>query len=150
MGETSRRNDRVTIRHGRTCEKSALKGIVNWHTKKTEQLCKDSIPRLDDHNIQKEELETVGEFSNVCFQIVLKCLYLTRNGRLDILWSVNELAGSVTKWKRACDRRLARLICYIRHRIDYRQYIHVGNTAQHCRLGVFQDSDFHGDLEDSK
>ena len=26
----------------------------------------------------------------------------------------------------------------------------VGNTAQHCRLGLLQDSDFVGDLEDSK
>ena len=25
-----------------------------------------------------------------------------------------------------------------------------GNTAQQCRLGLFQDSDFAGDLEDSK
>ena len=30
------------------------------------------------------------------------------------------------------------------------QYCHVGNTAQYCRLGSFQDSDFPGDLEDSK
>ena len=27
---------------------------------------------------------------------------------------------------------------------------HVGNTAEQCRLGLFQDSDFAGDLEDSK
>ena len=26
----------------------------------------------------------------------------------------------------------------------------MGNTAQHCRLGLVQDSDFAGDLEDSK
>ena len=26
----------------------------------------------------------------------------------------------------------------------------VGNTAQQCRLGLFQDSDFEGDFEDSK
>ena len=25
---------------------------------------------------------------------------------------------------------------------SYRQYLHVGNTAQQCRLGLFQDSDF--------
>ena len=31
-----------------------------------------------------------------------------------------------------------------------RQYCHVGNTAKQCRLGLFQDSDFAGDLEDSK
>ena len=29
-------------------------------------------------------------------------------------------------------------------------YCHVGNTAKQCRLGLFQDSDFAGDLEDSK
>ena len=28
--------------------------------------------------------------------------------------------------------------------------IYVGNTAKQCRLGLFQDSDFPGDLEDSK
>ena len=26
----------------------------------------------------------------------------------------------------------------------------MGNTAEQCRLGLFQDSDFAGDLEDSK
>ena len=26
----------------------------------------------------------------------------------------------------------------------------MGNTAQHCQLGLFQDPDFAGDLEDSK
>ena len=32
----------------------------------TEQLCKGSTPCLDDHNFNKEELETVGELSKVC------------------------------------------------------------------------------------
>ena len=80
----------------------------------------------------------------------LEMLVLARIGGPDILWSVNKLARSVTKWTGACDRRLARLISYIHHTSDYRQYCHVGNTAQHCRLGLFQDSDFAGDLEDSK
>ena len=75
---------------------------------------------------------------------------MARLGRPDILWSVNKLARSVTKWTQACDRRLARLISYIHHTSDHRQYCHVGNTAQHCRMCLFQDSDFAGDLEDSK
>ena len=33
---------------------------------------------------------------------------------------------------------------------EYKQYCHVGNTAKQCRLGLFQDSDFTGDIEDSK
>ena len=34
--------------------------------------------------------------------------------------------------------------------MDIDKYCHVGNTAKQCRLGLFQDSDFAGDLEDSK
>ena len=95
-------------------------------------------------------MQSVGELSQVCSQMVLKCLYLARIGRLDILWSVNKLATSITKWTKACDKRLNRLISYIHHTCEYKQYCHVGNTAQQCRLGLFQDSDFAGDLEDSK
>ena len=80
----------------------------------------------------------------------LKCLYLARIGRPDILWSVNKLARSITKWTKACDKRLNRLTSYIHHTREYKQYCHVGNTAKQCRLGLFQDSDFAGDLEDSK
>ena len=36
------------------------------------------------------------------------------------------------------------------HTSEYKQYCHVGNTAKQCRLGLFQDSDFAGDREDSK
>ena len=31
-----------------------------------------------------------------------------------------------------------------------KQNCHVENTAKQCKLGLFQDSDFAGDLEDSK
>ena len=72
------------------------------------------------------------------------------NGRPDILWSVNKLARPITKWTKACDKRLNRLISYIHHTCEYKQYCYVGNTAKQCRLGLFQDSDFAGDLEDSK
>ena len=80
--------------------------------------------------------------SKVCSHIVLKCLYLARIGK--------KLARAVTKWTKSCDKRLARLIFYIHHTSEYRQYCHMGNTAKQCRLGLFQDSDFAGDLEDSK
>ena len=77
----------------------------------------------------------------------MKCLYSARIGRPDILWSENKLARAVTKWIRAGDRRLARLISDIHHTSEFKQYGHVGNTAQQCRLVLFQDSDFAGDLE---
>ena len=68
----------------------------------------------------------------------------------DILWSVNKVAHSMTKWTKACDKRLKRLMSYNHHTSEYREYCLVGNTAQQLRLGLIQDFKFAGDLEDSK
>ena len=95
------------------CEGHAQKCVdiyCDLANKKTEQLYTVSAPCLDDHNSKKEELGSVGELSRVCSQIVLKCLYLARIVMPDILWSVNKLARSITKWTKACDKRLNRLI----------------------------------------
>ena len=102
----------------------------------TQQLHKVATPCIEDHQFKEKELKSVEELSKVCSQIVLKCLYLARIGRLDILWSENKLASAVTKWTRACDRRLARLISYIHHTSEFKQYCHVGNTAQTMQIGI--------------
>ena len=124
--------------------------IVSWQPKRLSNSKKVSAPCIDDHHFKEEEMKSVGELSQVYSQVVLKYLYLARIGRPDILWSVNKLARSITKWTKACDKRLARLISYIHHTSEFKQYCHVGNTAQQCKLELFQDSDFAGDLEDSK
>ena len=130
--------------------KKCVERYCELANKTTQQLYKVSTPCIDDHHFKEEETKSVGGLPNTCSQIVLKCLFLARIGRPDILWSVNKLARSITKWTKACDKRLNRLISYIHHTSEYKQYCHVGNTAKHCRLGLFQDSDFAGDLEDSK
>ena len=118
--------------------KKCVERYCELANKTTEQVFKVATPCIDDHHFKEEELKSVGELSTVCSHIVLKCLFLAR--------IVNKLARSVTKWTKACDKRLARLISYIHHTCEYRQYCCVGNTAQHCRLGLFQGSDFAGDL----
>ena len=71
----------------------------------------------------EEELNSVGELSKVCSQSVPKCLYLALIGRRDILWSLIKLTRSITKWTKACDTRLSRLISYIHHTCDYKQIV---------------------------
>ena len=124
--------------------------IVSWQTGRLNNSTKYLLHASMTTTSEKKKWKYVGELSQVCSQIVLKCLYLARIGRPDILWSVNKLARSITKWTKACDKRLNRLISYIHHTCEYKQYCHVGHTAKQCRLGLFQDSDFAGDLEDSK
>ena len=131
-------------------QRNAWKDIANWQSKQLNSYTKSQRHDIDDHQFKEEENGLVGELSKVCSQIVPKCEKLARIGRPDILWSVNKLARAVTKWIKACDKRLARLISYIHHTCEFRQYCYVGNTAKQCRIGLFQDSDFAGGLEDSK
>ena len=70
--------------------KKCVERYCELANKTTQQLCKVSTPCIDDHHFKEEETKSVGELSNTCSQIVLKCLYLARIGRLDILWSVNK------------------------------------------------------------
>ena len=123
-------------------EEGHAKKCVERHyelaNKTTQQLYKVSTPCIDDHHFKDEELKSVGQLSKVSSQIVLKCLYLARIGRPDILWSVNKLARSITKWTKACAKRLCRLISYIHHTCEYKQYFHVGNSAKQCRLDCFK------------
>ena len=79
--------------------------------KTTEQLFKVATPCMDDHQFGEEEKWIIHS----CSQIGMKCLCFTRIGRPDVLRSVNKLARAVTKWTKACDKRLARLISYIHH-----------------------------------
>ena len=125
--------------------------IVSWRTRRFSNSTKYPTPCIDDHHFKEEETKSVGELSTTCSQIVLKCLYLARIGRPDILWSVNKLARSITKWTKACDKRLNRLISYIHHTSEYKQFLSCGKYCPgNADWGLLQDSDFAGDLEDSK
>ena len=130
--------------HVRKCVESYCE-LAN---EKTEQLYKVFSPCLDDHHFKKEELETVGAWSEVCSQIVLGLSVLGTNWKTRYFMVSDQTVPSVTKWTQACGRRLARLTACIHHTSDHRQYCYVGNTAHHCRLDSFQDSDFAGDLEE--
>ena len=65
--------------------------------KTTQQLYKVSTLCIDDHHFKEEELKSVGELSQVCSQIVQKCLYLARIGRPDIL--LEHYCEKVQNWE---------------------------------------------------
>ena len=116
--------------------KQCVERYCDLANRTTQQLYKVSTPCIDDHHFKEEELKSVGELSKVSSQIVLKCLYLASIGRPDILRSVNKLTRSITKWTKACDKRLNRLISYIHHTCECKQYCYVGNAAKQCRLAL--------------
>ena len=126
-----------TFSHGpmmwKVMQRNAWSNIANWRTAPLNSFSKSRLHALTTINLSKKKWDLLETCQKVCSQIVLKCMYLARIGRPDILCSVNKLLHAVTKWTRACDKRLARLISYIHHTSDNIQYCHVGSTAQHCR-----------------
>ena len=72
-----------------------------------------TTPAPDDHHFTEQDWEEKGTLAPICSRIVLKILYTARMGRPDLLYSVNTLAREVTRWTKACDKRLHRLICYM-------------------------------------
>ena len=116
--------------------KKCVERYCELANKTTQQLYKVSTPCIDDHHFKEEEMKSVGELSQVCSQIVLKCLFLARIGRPDILWSVNKLARSITKWTKACHTRIFRLISYIHRTSEYKQNCHVGFFCETVQIGT--------------
>ena len=126
MAKTSRTNRSVVLRHGKTCSK------MRWarQTRKWSN-CTKFLILIWTTISSKKELESVGELSEVCSQITWNfCIWQ----ELDDLTSCGPWDQS-QKWAQACDKRLAKLISHIHHTTDFRQYCHVENAAQHCRLG---------------
>ena len=64
--------------------KKCVERYCELANKSTQQLCRVSTRCIDDHHFKEEEMKSVGELSQVCSQIVLKCLYLARIGRPEI------------------------------------------------------------------
>ena len=115
--------------------KKCVERYCELANKTTQQLYKVSTPCIDDHHFKEEELKSVGELPKLCSPIVRKCLYLARP---DILWSVNKLARSITKWTKACGKRLSRLISYIHHTCEYKQYCQVETLPNNADWDCFK------------
>ena len=114
------------------------------------KLLSRSTPCIDDHQLSAADATTKGSLEPIASRVVLKILYTARMGRPDTLWSVNTLARKVTKWNKGCDKRLHRLIEYLKTTKDWVQLCFVGDLPEDCWLALFVDASFAGDLEDSK
>ena len=146
------RNRMRILPHGPTkwkvTQRNAWNDIANWRTEQLNSYTKSQRHALTTFSLKKKKWDLLENCQNFARKLFFKnaCIWRALVDQA-FLWSVNKLARVVTKWTRACDKRLARVISYTQYTIEIKQCCHVGNTAQQCRLGLFQDSDFAGDLE---
>ena len=131
-------------------QRSVWNDFVSWQTSLLNNSTKYLLHASMTTTSKRKKQNLLENCQVHALKIVLNCLYLARIGRPDFLWSVNKLARSSTKLAKACDKRLNRWISYFHQTCKYKKYCHVGNIAQQCGLGLFQDTDFVWNLEDSK
>ncbi len=80
----------------------------------------------------------------------MKCLYVARFVRFDLLWPTGNLARTVSKWIKACDRRLHRLMCYLHSTLDHSLEAFIGDAPEDCHVLGYVDASFADDVNDSK
>ena len=109
-----------------------------------------ATPCLDDHLLAEEDFKKQGELHSIAARIVLTVLYLSRHNRPETFWSTNHLSRDLTKWTRASDKRLMRLMSFLHYTKDCVQFCYVGDHIKDCFLIQFCDAGFAGDLGDSR
>ena len=148
-GQGSQRHHSLEVRHGRPRSKVCLlNAVANWRTRRLTNFMRFPHRVWTISKKKTEDLEIVGELSETCSQIVLKCLYSARIGRPDLLWTVTDDQSQSGTERAISDWHVS--ISYIHHTTNYGHYCHVGNQATDCKLRFFQDADVARTLTDSK
>ena len=85
-----------------------------------------------------------GELQKLAASILMKILYGARMCRYDLRRPTCRLAQQFTKWDKACDKRLHRLVAYINSTLEYKLFSWVGDEQKDIRIGQYADADLAG------
>ena len=124
-------------------QRSVWNDIVSWQTRRLNNSTKYLLHASMTTTSKKKKQNLL----ETCHTYAPKLFWIAGVGRPEMV--SEKFERSITKWTKACDKRLNRLIWYIHHTCEYKHYCHVGNTANNADWD-FQDSDIEGDLENSK
>ena len=115
--------------------KNCVERYCELANKTTRQLYKVSTPCIDDHHVKEEKINLLGNCH--MFALLLFWNVYTWREMDDLICYGQQIsfARSITKWTKARDKRLNRLISYIRHTCDYNSVLLVillNNTDWDC------------------
>ena len=86
--------------------------------------------------------EARGQLSTVAARLVMKLMWLARIARPDILYAVTQCAKQITKWTVQDDKRIARVVGYIKQTATFAPIIRIEDEPLH--LSLYVDADFGG------
>ena len=77
--------------------------------------------------------------------ILITIMYTGRVARFNLLKPVGFLAKHITRWNTACDKRLHRIMCYIKTTLTDDMCGWIGDDVSKLTAHMFMDADFAGD-----
>ena len=80
----------------------------------------------------------------------MKCLWVARLARPDLLRPITVLATKIQAWSVNCDKQLYRLLCYMSASSNYKLVGQVLDNPEQLELALYVDADFAGDRQDAK
>ena len=109
-----------------------------------------ATPFCSDGALVESDDEIQGQLANSACKVLMKCLWLGRLARPDIIKPIGDLSTKVQSWTANCDKRLYRLLCYIHATIDHRLVAHITDPAKDLQLTLYSDADFAGEKEHTR
>ena len=97
-----------------------------------------------------EDFEAEGLLAKDSAKVVMKALYGARFVRFDLLWPIGDCARHTSKWPKAYDRRLDRLMGHLKGTLDYGLEGFVGDSADKCSVLCYCDASSADELRSSK
>ena len=122
-----------------------LTGVTNFK--------KVASPALDVNSISDEEWTKPSDFVKTheeAASILMSVFYAARIARWELLYPTAVLTRYLTKWTKAHDKMLKRLMDYIYHHLDDCLTGYVGDKTDDLYLGLYVDADHGGDKMDVK
>ena len=109
-----------------------------------------STPFVPDGSLCAADDEERGQLANKACSVLMKCLWLARLARPDLMKPIGDLTSKIQSWSINCDRMVYRLLCYIKATKGYRLTGVVGDSKRDLSLRLYVDADFCGDRLDTK
>ena len=131
-------------------QRNVWKDIANLRIKRHDNKTKSQLHAWMTINEKQKKNESIGGLCTVCYRLFWNaCIGLVLWDLIScglwtnlLVWSQKEQKHVTNAWRVWSHTFITR--------VNTNSIVYVGNTAKQCRLGLFQDSDFAGDLEDSK
>ena len=106
-----------------------------------------STPYVPEGSLLATDWESKGALAQSAARILMKTLWLARLSRPDLMKGISDLTRRVTKWSVADDKRLFRLMSYLKGSPNLSIVHTMGDRFEDLRLCLYTDADHASDTE---